>query len=100
MKQGTTPTHTFHLPFDSSNIKALEITYAQHDTVLFTKEYADCILKDTTVTVELSQEDTFRFDITTPIQMQLRVLTVTNQAYATDILLTSVSKSLSKEVLI
>lgn len=100
MKQGTTPTHTFHLPFDSSNIKALEITYAQHDTVLFTKEYADCILDSNAVTVELTQEDTFKFDITTPIQMQLRVLTITNQAYATDILLTSISKSLSKEVLI
>jgi len=100
MKQGTTPTHTFHLPFASSNIKALEITYAQHDTILFTKEMKDCILEGDIIAVELSQEETFRFDFTTPIQMQLRVLTITNQAYATDILLTNISKSLSKEVLV
>ena len=99
MKQGTTPTHTFLLPFDTSNIKALEITYAQHDSILITKRIEDCILEGDVVTVELSQEDTFKFDITTQIQMQLRVLTITNQAYATDILLTSISKSLSKEVL-
>ena len=99
MKQGTTPTHTFLLPFDTSNIKAFEITYAQHDSILITKRLDDCTLEGDVVTVELSQEDTFKFDITTQIQMQLRVLTITNQAYATDILLTSISKSLSKEVL-
>ena len=77
----------------------MEITYAQHDSILITKRLVDCTLEGDVVTVELSQEDTFKFDITTQIQMQLRVLTITNQAYATDILLTSISKSLSKEVL-
>lgn len=99
MRQGTTPTHTFLLPFDSSNIKALEITYAQHDVVIITKRLDDCVLDGKVVAVELSQEETFEFDITTPIQLQLRVLTDTDQAYATKIYFTSISKSLSKEVL-
>lgn len=99
MKQGTTPTHTFLLPFDSSNIKTLEITYAQHDNVILTKRLDDCLLDGNVVTVELTQEETFSFDVTTKIQIQLRVLTITNQAYSTDILLTTISKSLSKEVL-
>ena len=99
MRQGTTPTHTFLLPFDSSNIKALEITYAQHDSILITKSLDDCVLDGKVVAIELSQEDTFKFDITTPIQIQLRVLNHTDQAYATKIYMTNVSKSLSKEVL-
>lgn len=99
MRQGTTPTHTFLLPFDSSNIKALEITYAQHDVVLITKGFDDCVFNGKVAAIELSQEETFKFDITTPIQIQLRVLTDTDQAYATKIYLTNISKSLSKEVL-
>ena len=99
MRQGTTPTHTFLLPFDSSNIKALEITYAQHDSILITKRLDDCVLDGKVVAIELTQEETFQFDISTPIQIQLRVLNHTDQAYATKIYMTSISKSLSKEVL-
>ena len=99
MRQGTTPTHTFLLPFDSNEVKILELTYAQHDVVLLTKTLDDCILENNTVTIELSQEDTFKFDCSSQIQMQLRVLTTTNQAYATEIYLAKIERSLSKEVL-
>ena len=99
MKQGTTPTHTFLLPFETSNIKALEITYAQQDTVILKKNLDACVLDGKVVTIELSQEDTFLFDTTTAVQMQLRVLTTTDQAYATEIYIGKVAKSLSKEVL-
>ena len=99
MRQGTTPTHTFLLPFDSSNIKTLELTYAQDDIVRITKGLDDCTLEGDVVAVELSQEETFLFDTMTPIQMQLRVLTHTDQAYATEIYIGAIAKSLSKEVL-
>lgn len=99
MRQGTTPTHTFLLPFETSEIKVLELTYAQQDTVILKKTLDDCVLDGKVVTIELSQEDTFLFDTTSQVQMQLRVLTTTDQAYATDIYLGKVAKSLSKEVL-
>ena len=99
MRQGTTPTHTFLLPFETSEIKVLELTYAQQDTVILTKSLDDCVLDGKVVTIELSQEETFLFDTTSQVQMQLRVLTLTDQAYSTEIYLGMVAKSLSKEVL-
>lgn len=55
---GTTPTHTFTLPYDTNLIKDLVITYSQYDTMVFQKSLSDCTLSGNKIAVNLSKEDT------------------------------------------
>lgn len=71
---GTTPTHTFTVPFDTEIIKSIEITYVQCDKIVLIKGTADCIIIDGhTIKTTLTQEETFLFDESSVIEIQLRV---------------------------
>lgn len=84
MIRGTTPTHTYHMPFDTALIDKIKITYAQNGVVVLTKEKADCKIDGNAVTVRLTQEDTLKFDASR-VQIQVRVLTTGGDALASDI---------------
>lgn len=71
---GTTPTHTFNIPFDTS-IMDVRVIYAQNNNVVLTKIGEDCKVENKTVSVTLTQEDTFLFDHKSPVEIQLRILT-------------------------
>ena len=62
MIAGSTPTHTFDLPFSTELISELEIAYAQKDRIILHKYYEDCTLEGNAIITKLSQEDTFKFD--------------------------------------
>ena len=51
---GTTPTHTFTLPFDTSYIKSLRIFYADGNNILLTKELKDATLSGNKIIIELT----------------------------------------------
>ena len=99
MIRGTTPTHTFILPFDTSLVDEIKITYAQRDEIVLCKNTADCLFEQSRVTVTLSQEDTFKFDCRTQVQIQMRILTVNGEALASLITTLDVAKCLDDEVL-
>lgn len=99
MIRGTTPTHTFNIPFDTSVIKEVRIIYAQDDIELFTKSTEDCELKDTNIIVTLTQQDTFKFDHKKCVQIQIRILTVYGEVLSSVIDKIGVSQCLSEEVL-
>lgn len=99
MIRGTTPTHTFVLPIQRDLVKKLRIIYAQRDNVLFVKEMDECIWEENTVIVKLTKEDTFLFELDCPVQIQIRILTQTDDSIASDIKLVSVDKCLEDEVL-
>ena len=99
MMQGTTPKHTFTLPFSTTLISNVQIVYAQNSEVVLIKEMADCDLEDKTITVDLSQEDTFKFDHEINVQIQLRVLTTGNDALVSNPYIISVGECFNKEVL-
>lgn len=99
MIQGTTPTHTFNLSIDSSIISKLTITYAQFERVIVQKTKDDCVINNNLITVKLSQEDTLRFKPGTPVQIQLRVLTVGGDALASEISTIPLEAVLDKAVL-
>lgn len=98
MIRGTTPTHTYNLPFDTALIDKIKITYAQNGVVVLTKEKADCKIDGNAVTVKLSQEDTLKFDASR-VQIQIRVLTTGGDAIASDIKIVSCSDVLEGGVL-
>ena len=84
MIRGTTPTHLFRLPFDTSRIREIRILYAQGGKLLLEKTGADCVMEENTVSVTLSQEETLQFSGT---------------AFANQVLHLPVDMVLSEEVL-
>lgn len=85
MVRGTTPTHVFTLPFGVENVEKVRILYAQSGEVKVKKTEADCTMEGNTVTVRLTQEDTFALDSGTFVDIQLRVLTLAGDALASHI---------------
>ena len=73
MIRGTTPTHTFTLPFAAEEITQLSIAYAQGEEIVLEKELSDCKLDGYTVSVELSETDTLKFSHRKQAEIQLRV---------------------------
>lgn len=100
MIRGSTPTHIFTLPFGMENIKTVEITYAQNEEVKLKKTNIDCTLEENTVSVKLTQEDTFKFDEKPLVEIQIRVLTLGGDVIASDIMYATVKDCLSSEVLV
>ena len=73
MYRGTTPTITFTLPFDGSRITALNLCFAQQDTVVLEKGLADCNLEGNTLKVSLTERETLLFDTKKGmVEMQLQ----------------------------
>lgn len=99
MIRGTTPTHTFKLPFDTSNVQNAAVIYAQNDAVLFEKQAKDCAMQGDEISVTLTQEETLKFDCHYNAQIQIRVLTTGGQALASGVYVVDVAKCLSNEVL-
>ena len=100
MKRGTTPTHTFTIPFDVSMIKTAKVIYSQSGKVIFDKCGDDLKLSENTIQVKLNQEDTLSLDCKDSVSIQVRVLTVGGDALASDIMLVPVSRCLDDEVLV
>lgn len=99
MIRGTTPTHIFNLPVETSFLKEVKITYAQGNDEVFTKTKEDCLCEEKAIKVSLTQEETLKFDHTKPVYIQVRVLTVSGDAMASQIEMVDVGKVLNEEVL-
>ena len=90
MIRGTTPTITYYLPFDTSTISKLWLTFSQNKNELFTLCKDDCTFYESSIEVELTQEETLRLDNLQPLAMQFRILTVDEKAIASNIMYTDV----------
>lgn len=99
MRKGGTPTHTFNLGIDTSLIKEVKITYSQDGKVILTKKSSDCQIEEGKVVTKLSQEDTFLFDGSKFVNIQLRVLTLEGDVLPSEIFTRSVAECLDDEVL-
>ena len=99
MIRGTTPTHIFNIPFDTSLIADLRISYAQGENEVVVKTKDDVTLDGQTITATLKQEETFRFDCSKKVLVQVRVLTLGGEAISSDVMTVSVERCLNNEVL-
>ena len=99
MMQGTTPTHKFTLPFDTEMVADARIIYAQNERVVLKKELKDCQCEANTISVKLTQEETLKFRFPKSVQVQVRVLTLGNEAVNSKIYTISVEECLDDEVL-
>lgn len=100
MIRGTTPTHVFGLPFDVSVIDKLIISYAQEGEEVLILRKEDCELEGNTISVTLSQENTFLFKDGKRVEIQIRILTTGDQIVTSDIKSVPVDRVLNSEVLV
>ena len=100
MIRGTTPTHTFNLPFDSGYLKTVLITYAQKKIPVVEKTEKDCVMDGSSIKVTLSQKDTLKFDDRRPVEIQIRVVLKNGVALATSVGTLKAGRVLNEEVLL
>ena len=73
--KGCTCKNTFSIPFIESQIKDIIITYKQGDAIILEKKKNDCTFNDCSVSVDLTQEESMKFDETKIIRMQIKIKT-------------------------
>ncbi len=74
MYRGTTPTFTFTLPFDCTEISALNLCFAQQGQIVLEKALSDCTVAGNTLRVTLKEAETLLFQAQKGmVEMQLRV---------------------------
>lgn len=96
---GTTPTHTWALPFDASLVAEARAIYKQSGEEILRKETEHFTMEGQKLSVTLSQEETFLFDCRTPVKIQLRIRTTAGQALKTPVIVKTPTECLDREVL-
>ena len=104
MYRATTPTHQFILPFDTSECKEIQVTYKQGGKSII-KHYQDgtippgMTLDGENVFIRLTQEETLTFKPGKSVKAQIRVLTETNDAMASQKFDIKLNDVLNEEIL-
>lgn len=97
---GTTPELTFNLPFDTSIIKNLYITFKDRNkSTVLEKTETDCTMNNNSITVELSQEETLQFEKRTKVRVQLRIKTTNDKALKSNIIVIDIGDLLKEGVI-
>ena len=97
MYRVTTPTHTFHIPFDTELIDKLILTYSQNGKTILEKTEVDVILDDRTVSYTFTQQETKLFKADrAKVQMRVKI---GDRVMASNILTINISEVLNKEIL-
>ena len=73
IEKGCTCKNTFSFPYPKGVVEAIRITYSQNGVVLLQKELPDCTFSENEVSVNLTQEDTLKFDSSKIIKIQIKV---------------------------
>ncbi len=99
MIRGTTPTHIFRLPFDSSLLSSARVVYKQGQREVLRKETGAFTMEANILKLTLSQEETLSFDCKLSVKLQLRVKTTAGQVLAMKPRIVTVDECLDDEVL-
>ena len=99
MIRGTTPTITFTLPFDTSDINKVWITFSQQEQEVFTLVRSDCKFYEDTIEVTLTQEQTLKLIPNTFVEIQIRILDYYDSAMASDVIVEPMDRILKEGVI-
>lgn len=80
MVQGSTPLHSFVLPFSTELIAAVRVAYEQKKKIVLVKETQDVMMQDHVIGLRLTQEETLLFDPLVSARIQLHILTTGGDA--------------------
>lgn len=98
MRRGTTPTHIYTLPFDTSICEQIRVIYAYHDDQKLIKDTPDLLLDGASVKLTLTQEETLQFDNHELVEIQIRVKMIDGTVLASDIITERAERLLEDEV--
>lgn len=99
MIPGTTPTHTFKLPFSTDIVTAARFIYKQYGKEVLRKTTRELRMGERSISADLTQEETFVFDSRTDVQIQARVRTLTGKVFSTKARRITVDECLDTECL-
>ena len=99
MVRGSTPKHIFKLPISTSTVKKVLITYEQLGRTVLEKTEKDVEMADDTITLRLTQAETFLFKEKQTARIQLKVLTNSGDLLPSQIISVSVDEILNEEEL-
>jgi hypothetical protein len=97
--QGTTPTHKFNIPFDTTICANMRILYSQNGKLKIVKTKNDCKLSGKSIITTLTQEDTLKFEKNIRVDVQLRILTTGGDSLVSKPIKLYVTECLEKEVI-
>jgi hypothetical protein len=100
MRAGTTPTFIFKVPIDIEIIENIKITFFQNENIVLEKYLEDCEIIDGKFFLDLTQEESFKFDQEKKAEIQMRVVTIQGDVLASDIKTIGIKKCLDKELLV
>ena len=95
----TTPQHYFTFPEDPSIYKTIVITYYQGDRIVLEKYKEDMTFTGNVGVCNLTQDETKLFYAGNKVRLQVRALTETGDAFASDIFTLDVKDVLNDGVL-
>lgn len=72
MYRGTTPTLTFELPFESSDLTIVNIVFCQNGSILIEKTLEDCTVSGDTLSVTLTEAETLSLNSNYRVEIQMR----------------------------
>lgn len=99
MIRATTPTHRFTLPFDYAKyVKKILITYSQRGVIVLEKNENDVQIDGNIVSYKLTQEETKLFS-NGDVRIQVRILTLNDEALASEKYSVHIDNVLNDEVL-
>ena len=98
MRRGTTPTHTFSTDISLVGAEVLFVTYKQLTKTVLEKTVRDVTIKEDSVEVTLTQQETLRFK-EGDVEMQIRARMPDESAWVSNIMHTTTEKLLKGGVI-
>lgn len=100
----TTPNDTFTLPIETDTCKIIQVTYAQGDYIIVKQSRDGAVpagmsLDGKNVVITLTQDETKKFEPDDMVTVQVRVLTNSNEVFASKEFKIFVGDSLNEEIL-
>lgn len=86
MIRGTTPTLKFKLPFDTELLAEAWVTFTQLGHTVVDKTLADLEKQGDTLVLQLTQDETLMFQHEELVEIQIRVRTTDERAFASQIM--------------
>ena len=97
--RGTTPTHSFTLPFEADMVSDLRITYFQNKKVVFIKNLNGIEFVENEISFTLTQQETYMFEAGKEVSVQIKIKTKEGLVLNSDIMTMRVDESLDNEVI-
>jgi hypothetical protein len=100
MRRGTTPTHTFKISKDTSELCKIRVTYSQLGRAVIVKHDSDMTLDGECIIVKLTQAETLSFRAQPIVEIQIKGLDEFGEVWLSPILQETMERCVNEEELV